>query len=67
MPALVRRDLRFLLQHEDPQALMAKERLSGDREPDNARADNQEIGRSVLTGAAQRLLDSRAQARPNGG
>jgi hypothetical protein len=66
MPALVRRDLRLLLQHEDPQTLMAEKRLSGNGEPDNARADNHEVGRSVRTGAAQRLLDSRVGLRQKG-
>ena len=43
MPRLVCGDPVFLLENEDAEAVVAEQRLAGDREPENARADHHEI------------------------
>jgi hypothetical protein len=43
VPCLVRGDSVFLLEHDDAEALVAKQCLPGDREPENPRADDDEI------------------------
>ena len=43
MPRLVRGDPVFLLENEDAEALVAAQRLAGNRKPENARADDDEI------------------------
>ena len=43
MPRLVCGDPVFLLENEDAEAVVAEQRLAGDREPENARADHNEI------------------------
>ena len=43
MSRLVCGDPVFFLENEDAEALVAAQRLAGDRKPENARADDDEI------------------------